>query len=466
MNIKIFVKTSLCLVLFLPTVLNVFGAENSITFEQAADLAIEASPDLRFAIKEQKLRERAWVYGMRIFFPRFSLGVQENDRIQEIGSDSFMKNYSLNVDQLIWDGGRILRSRKIEKMEIGIYNSRLSRMADEIEETALSVYRNILSARAILEIREAALYSFYEQLKILEKEVELGLALPVDLAEAQVELTQAEIEKKSLEADLIELEYQFADLLGLEILPQLSEKIDVNRAAFLPSLLMSVSLAQEKNPDLAEARFLINKREAELKIASRSWIPQLRLNCSFGLSGQNYPLSRYNWSVGLIVEFAHPWLQNSFAFQRGWEAPRDQTASLQNSFTPAPDPGAALGKRQSAISLNLEREKYTQAYERIGRMVQTSIQKCLLAENKRRLSLEALDAAERRCHLEEIRLDLGQLTRLDLIKAQLSYTEKEIACVEAAINLLSAEREFEKLLDLKPGELGQFARLCLQGGLL
>ena len=466
MSIKIISKACICLVILFSSVSNIFGAEASITFEQAADLAIAASADLRFAIKEQKLRERAWVYGMRIFFPRFSIGVQENDRIQEIGADSFMKNYNLNMDQLLWDGGRVLKSRKIEKMEIGIYNTRLVRMVSEIEEMALSVYRNVLSARAILEIRDEALKSFYEQLKILEKEVELGLALPVDLAEAQVELAQTEIEKKSLQADLVELESQFAELLGLDELQQLSEKIDVNRTTFLPSVLISISLAQEKNPELAEARFSITKREAEYKIASRSWIPQLRLNGSFGLSGQNYPLSRYNWSLGLILEFAHPWLQNSFAFQRGMEAPRDQSASLQNSITPVPDPTASLGKRQSAIALDLEREKYILAYTRIGRLVQNSIQKCLLAENKRSLSLEALEAAERRCKLEEIRMDIGQLTRLDLIKAQLIYTEKEIACVEPAINLLSAERELEKLLDLKPGELEHFARSYLQGDLL
>jgi hypothetical protein len=188
------------------------------------------------------------------------------------------------------------------------------------------------------------------------------------------------------------------------------------------------------------------------------------LNCGFGLSGQYYPLTRYNWSVGFNIEFAAPWLQNSFAFQRGWEAPKDQTATLQNTFSPAPDPVAGLGRRQAALALALEQEKYNFAYERIGRVIQRSLEKCTLIEKKRRLALEAINAAERRCKLEEIRLDLGQITRIDLIKAQITCTEKEIAAVEAAINLLTVEREIEQLLDLKPGELEVFARFCNNGG--
>jgi hypothetical protein len=43
------------------------------------------------------------------------------------------------------------------------------------------------------------------------------------------------------------------------------------------------------------------------------------------------------------------------------------------------------------------------------------------------------------------------------MEARLEYAQKEIAAVEAAAALLEAERDLERLLDLRPGELAVFA---------
>jgi hypothetical protein len=72
--------------------------------------------------------------------------------------------------------------------------------------------------------------------------------------------------------------------------------------------------------------------------------------------------------------------------------------------------------------------------------------------------------ANRRYRLEEIRLGLGQITRLDLMKAFINFTEKEIAAVESAINLLQMERELERLMNLAPGELAAFAATAFATG--
>jgi outer membrane protein TolC len=315
----------------------------------------------------------------------------------------------------------------------------------------------VLSARAVLVIREKAFESMRRQLTILEKEVELGLALPLDLGEAELALAEARIEIIVLESDLLEMERQFAELLGLDVLPVLAETVDINRPAVLPSARASISLAQEQNPELAQARFSITKKQAELSYSSRSWIPTLRLNGNVALSGNTYPLNRYNWSVGLSIEFASPWLQDTFSFQSGRESPRDKTANLQNTASPLPNPAASLGTKQAELALALERERYALAWERLGRSARRMLEMCRLAEQKRRVSVEAIGMAARRYDLEEVRLGLGQITRLELMKAHLVYTEKEIAAVEAAINLLQAERELERLLNLSPGELAAFA---------
>jgi outer membrane protein TolC len=428
-----------------------------LSFSDAADLAVSASADLRSEYNGLKLMENAWQLGFRNYLPQIGLSVQENDHLQEIGQDSFIKNYGVNLEQLLWDGGKLLMSRRLERMELNFSKTRLERLAGGIAETAVFAYHSVLRMRAIIAIKKTAMEFLSGQLGILEKEVELGLALAVDLAEAELALAEARIEIISLESDLTELELQFAELLGLEELPPLLEEIDINREVILPSVGASVSLAEEKNPELVEARFSITKRQAELKVASRSWIPTFKLTGSFGLTGKEYPLTRHTWSVGLNIDFSSPWLQNTFVFQYGREAPHDQMAGLQNNFSPLPNPAASLGRRQAELALNFAREKYSIAFDRAGRVVERTLEKCRLEDRKRSLAVEAADIALRRYGLEELRLDLGHITRLELMKARIDCTEKEINAVETALGLMQAERELEKLLDLRPGELAAIA---------
>jgi outer membrane protein TolC len=433
------------------------NSRRSLSFAAAADMAVASSAELKNAYASQGLKERAWTLGLRAYFPRLGLSVSENDRLQQLGPDSFLKNYGISVDQLVWDGGRTSMSRKLERMELNLSQTRLGRMASDIAESALAAYRNVLSSRAVLAIREAAVESLAEQRRILAEETALGLALPLDLAEADVGLAEARLEIRQLRSDLAETEKQFAELLGIDSLPLLEETVDIKRGVLLPGAAAAASLAEQRNPALEEARFSVTKKEGELRYVSRSWIPAFRLTGGFGLSGQTYPLTRHNWSLGLSIELSGPWLQNSFGIQAGLEPPYDRTAQFQNSLTPLPDPAAGLNKNQALLALALEKEKYRVAFERTGRSARRGVEKCFLADEKRKLAVDAISLAAERYRVEEARLSLGHITRLDLMEALIEYTQKEIAAVEAAAAVLEAERELERILDLRPGELAAFA---------
>jgi hypothetical protein len=45
------------------------------------------------------------------------------------------------------------------------------------------------------------------------------------------------------------------------------------------------------------------------------------------------------------------------------------------------------------------------------------------------------------------------------MEARLDHAESEVAVVEAAVSLLKGERELERILGLKPGELSAAAEL-------
>jgi len=441
-------------------------APKTLTFAQAANLAVESSVDLRHSRASLALLEKTWAWGVRAYFPQFNISISENDRLQQTGSDSFVKNYGLGIEQLVWDGGKISMTRKLEKMELDISSSKINIMANEIAETAIAAYRKILSSRAVLAIKKDALKILEGQRKILSEEAMLGLSLPIDLAGADISIADSKIDILTHELEQDEIEKHFLEILGIEYMPILTEKVDVYREAVFPFKNASISsaagaLAKEQNPGLIEARYSITKKQMELKYITNSWIPNVRLTGNFSLTGQRYPLTRYNWSFGISVDFSSPWLQNKLGAQTGWEpsspGKNDRTAIVQTNITPFPDPASGFGKEQAKLALALEQEKYQIASERISRTAAIALEKCGFIEQKRILAIEAAALGAERCKIEEIKLNLGHITRLELMEIFIEQTQREIAVIEAATALLEAERELERFLDLKPGELINFA---------
>ena len=435
----------------------VICADAPLDFAGAARMALQNSSELRNEHSAKALREGAWAWGLRAYLPRLSITASEDDRLSETGSDSFHKNYSLNLEQLLWDGGRISLSRRMERAELDLAGSRLNRMASDIADAAVSAYRDVLQGRMILEIQEKTLASLEEQLHILQREAELGLARPSDLMEAEITVALAALEVLSFSMMLEETEWRLTEMLGIEKLPVLSERIDTEREPKLPAVTAVRSVAESRNHELAALRHSISRRQAEFKAASRSWVPSLHLTGNFALSGQHYPLSRYSWSVGLVVDFSSPWLSGNMGASAGWDPPHDRNARLQQTVTPAPDPAGVFSVRSAELALTHERSRYETALKEIHAAAERGVRTCALLNRRRLLALEALELEGKKFQLAELKLDLGGITRVELMEARLSYAKREAAVIEAAAALLQAERELERLLDLAPGELSLLA---------
>lgn len=437
--------------------------ETGIGFASAARMAVETSGELRSEYAARAMKEGAWLWGIRAYLPRLSISASEDDRLSVTGTDSFLKSYSLNVDQLLWDGGRLSLSRRMEKAELDLAGSRLKQMAQDVADSAVSGYRDVLRGRQILEIREKARESLEEQLRIMQREFDLGMAREADLLEAEITVARAGLEILSLSMDLEEAEQNLAEKLGLEKLPALSERIDTGRSPLLPDSAAVRSLAESRNIDLAGLRYSVARRQAELKAASLSWVPSLRLTGTVGLNGRSYPLSRYSWSAGIVVDFSSPWISGNLGATAGKDPPYDKNARLQQTLSPAPDPAAVFSVRSAELALAYERTRYETTLKDVLAAAERGVKKCSLLDRKRSLSLEALKLEGEKFRLAELRLSLGEITRVDLMEARLDYAKQESAVVEAAAVLLEAERELERLLDLGPGELSALAEINAKG---
>jgi outer membrane protein TolC len=448
-----------CFIIFCSAVLY---AQNrivsSLDFEGAAALAVLSSKELKATKAGRAIREGAWKLGLRAYLPQLSLSVSEDDRLSLVSSDSFLKNYTVSLEQLLWDGGRTGSSRALERAELVLLGDELEREEAGIAEAALEMYRGLLLERKIISIKESALDSLREQGRILGEELALGMIRPVELAEGEITIKEAELELVSLKLTAIQDERSFSELLGLEELPLLGEGLDILRIAILPDPETAQRTAITRNPELERSRHTLGQKQAEAKYASLSWLPTIKAAASFTVSGQHYPLSRYSWSMGLTVNFSSPWFSAGSSGNAGWEAPYDRNARVQQTIGVLPDPASAAGSKQAELALALEKEKYADSVKSTGRNALLAVEKAGLAESRRKAAVEVLGLAGEKFALNTVLLDLGRITRVELMAARIDYAEKECLAAEAALAVLAAERELEKMFDIKPGTLSEFCK--------
>jgi outer membrane protein TolC len=432
---------------------NPHATATGLTFSGAVQLAVGASIELKNAYASLGVSGVVWTLNRYAYFPKLTLTAYEDERLSKFKGDAFLKNYTVGVDQLIFDGGRLLASRKIEKARLAFEEKQIERMADAVASEAVGAYRQVLAARAVLQIQRTGLQALLEQRQVLASEVELGMALRRDLAEADINIAQGKIEIITAEIDLAEIEKQFAETLGLETLPELTEAIDVEYVPALPSPAAVRAASEARNPDLAAALFSIKQKQEELKFARLSWIPTLHASGSFSLAGNSYPLTHYNWSAGLTVEFATPWLSLSGAASAGMEDSKDKTFRMQGTNKLMPDPVSSMAPQQIKIALVMERNTYETTFERLGRSAEVAVKKGHAVIQKKELAIDAKNLSEQKLNISKLKHELGQLTSIELMKDQIEHTKNEAAVMQAVIDVLNVEQELEKLAGLRAGEL-------------
>jgi outer membrane protein TolC len=429
------------------------AGKGGLTFTEAAQSAAGASIELQNAYAAHSVGAVVWALGRFAYFPKLTLTAYEDERLSKHQADIFSKNYTLGVDQLIFDGGRLFSFRKIEKARLSFEENQIERMLDATTAAAVSAYRQVLAMRFMLQIRRDGLQTLLKQRQILEHEVELGMTLRHDLNEADINIAQGKIEIVTAEIELYEIEKQFAESLGLETLPELIETIDVEYTPALPLPESLRSAAEISNPDLASMRLSINQKQEELKFARLSWLPTLHASGNFSLAGNNYPLTHYNWSAGLTLEFSSPWISLGGAASTGMEGEDAQTFRMQGTSAIMPDPVSSMTPEQAKIALNMEREKYKLAFERLGRASEAAVEKCRAMIQKRDLAIELKNLSEKKLVISKLKHELGQLTSIELMEDQIESTKKEVSVIQAVIDIMNAEQELEKLAGLPHGSL-------------
>jgi outer membrane protein TolC len=439
------------------------GAQESMTALEASERAKASSPEMRYAAARIGIQSSAYLMGFRSFLPNLSAGYSDGAKVSDRGPDDFTKTASLQVTQLLWDGGRTAGRLELQAAAVKVAREDIARQGRQIGERAVNLYWNAVAARDKLVVARASLESAVAQRLIVQKEVELGLSREIDLADIQMREIELGISEASTRLAVSQAERDLSRAIGVaaEDLPVLVDRIDTAYGGLELDAASIAEAASARNPDIQKLRASLEEKKAQAVAAERSWLPNLNLTGNYSVSGDAFPLTEPAWSLALSVAFSDPMAGASSDSSLGSVARGDRSLNLGGKVSPLPDPGSVLERESARIALDEARGQLARVLSDGAVSFAALADDYGLKRDIRGLSAKKVGVAERKLALYGLMLELGQVTRQEMVASQMELANAKIELIEAASALLLSERSIEGFLDI---DFGSLAAYLVEGG--
>ncbi|MGI9553523.1 MAG: TolC family protein [Thermodesulfobacteriota bacterium] len=320
------------------------------------------------------------------------------------------------LDQLIWDFGRTLNLVKSTKFELEaseyLYSQTLN---DTIQNTAISYYSALInknrlnSAELSVEKNELILFKVNEQNK-------LGRSSNLDLTKAKSDSGKTKLEllkqKNEFEASKLEL----LDLIGADFESEVTLKDDENIDFKEYEADKSLEKAVNNSPELKKLNAEQAARLANTKSAKSEFYPEIFGRTAYrfeGDGGEQFPA----FIAG--IGFRFPLFEGFARFAR-------------------------LDIRKA------ENRRALIQFVKTKKTIQSDVKKLLmdLEFNKEKIEITKINNSVARKNLDLIkeRYNLGRASRIDLVDAELFYSESHSDYLEAIYNYKITEAKLKSVV--------------------
>jgi len=96
------------------------GATAPVSLGEAEARALANSTELAVLRLRARAQGRAHAFGVRDFLPRLSVAANDSQTIVTGGPDTRTVNWSLTVQQLLFDGGRLVLRRALSRAQLAL----------------------------------------------------------------------------------------------------------------------------------------------------------------------------------------------------------------------------------------------------------------------------------------------------------------------------------------------------------
>jgi len=429
--------------------------QDEMTLEESIRMAQERNSSI---ISENLDRQDAWRrlhLKLRQFLPSLQLGYSKTNSVTEQAPDSRINKLSVSMGQLLFNGGRELAGYRSSERDLQLRDLKAQDLFDTIAHQVILKYVDVLKNRQILEIQKRSYENLQEQIGIASLEVTLGILKETDFLEIKINAAEFSLKIRDTEEQLLQSRYALSALMNipLEQMPPLGGTLNPDyRGDYPPEVIGDENFipemkkkAEEYNKDLMSLYLQeINARRA-LTDSRFSWIPKIEATADFSVSAPDFPLDEPSFSMGLNFTFQAPLLPGSVSLQAGKSNPKEHNATINSKVDIAENLEGLIDPFTSKSNLyktQLKREELRRSLAfQVGSLtgsIDLDLQRLKINRDKISLEIEKLS-------IEEARMKIGELTRLDYVKSEISLANHRTELIQNIVALYSNEKELETI---------------------
>lgn len=296
------------------------SANDRLTLKEAVDTALGHHPSLLGARGTLQVREARVGEARANFLPQIDLRSDYTRSTANLApstqsrslnaiptsqpSSTAYNNYSasLSLQQLIYDFGKTGAEVEAARQNVSgsHWDEQASRQAMVVNVKV--AYFGLLEARRLIQVQEETVRQFKEHLDQVEGFYRAGTRARFDITKAEVDLTNAQLERIKARNAAEVARITLANTMGMPERPigELEDLLSFKKVEISEDQAIQDALANR--PELLSLSAQRRAAEASIRSAQRTYFPVLSGLADYTYRGQDFPLV-WNWDVGLSLSF-------------------------------------------------------------------------------------------------------------------------------------------------------------------
>jgi outer membrane protein TolC len=373
-------------------------------------------------------------------------------------------NFNFNFTQPLLRDFSIDTTRQqllIGEKQLEISNLQLQQQLTQTGRAVRFAYYDLVGAIGQLKVAQQSLELAKESLKNNERRVEVGTIPPIDIVEAQAEVSRNEEAVIVNEAQVKALEDALRTLVMNPSQPDFwtTRVIPSEQPVVTPQTVdveAATRTALDKRTDLAQARRQMEQTDITMKYARNQKLPTVNAIVNYGLAGVGGSRTIYDTSGGFPVATGDRAVRTFGDALSDIFGNQFKTWSLQFQVsypigTSAADAGLAQARVQREQEVTTLRALELQVAAQVrdaGRQVDTSLKRV-------EATTKAREFGEKRYEAEQKRISVGLSTTFQLFQAARDLASAKLAELNSIIAYNRALVNFEAVQVVPPGGGGR-----------
>lgn len=433
-----------CFILLITVVSSGYTQDKKLSVSECIEIALKQNPDIIMSEFSLKIAGKDVVVSISSFLPQISgeLGYYHSVKgpsselmidprtgipiqIQPDEIESWASRAGISVNQTVFNGGynifNIKQSLALKKSA----GYGLKATKQNIFYIVKERYYNLLKAEKLLGVAEETLKSSEQSYKRARILYEVGKGDKSDVLQAKVQLENDRLSLIEAQNSLSIARASLNHVLGFNVDNKINVVDDLELTEIEIKYKDALNNAYQYNPNLLKSKFDLKASKASVGMAASSYLPSLSAYYSYSWNHKDFNeinnlLDKdYNWYMG--VSLSIPIFQGMSRFAQLSKAKLNKMA--QNEKLEQVKRDIALESKQAYFNVEQAKKKIA-------------------------VTRNAVEAAEEGLRLNKEKYNIGSGTMLDLINAQVSYTQAKSNNIQSLYDYKYAVARLQKAMGL------------------